>query len=133
MVYYDQPAKFAPGLEDQILATAHELMPTEYAAHYRADVPPKSPAVSLATIQTREGLVVELAAVEPFVTDPVAIIGRKFDFLGAGFMAGRNGMEGVQGEEGGENGAERSGLLDFQQWIKQGCQKSWQLVGNLIS
>ena len=42
-------------------------------------------------------------------------------------MAGRNGMEGVQGEEGAENGAERSGLLDFQQWIKQGCQKSRHL------
>ena len=60
-----------------------------------------------------------------------ALNGRKFDFLGAGFMAGRNGMEGVQegvqGEEGAENGAERSGLLDFQQWIKQGCQKSRHL------
>ena len=73
MVYYDQPAKFAPGIEDRILAAAHELMPPEFAAHYRADVPPKSPAVSKAAIHTVKGLVVELVAAEPFVADPVAI------------------------------------------------------------
>lgn len=73
MVYYDQPAKFASGIEERIIAAAHELMPPDYVARYRADVPPKSPADSLAAIQTREGLVVELAAAEPFVADPVAI------------------------------------------------------------
>ena len=73
MVYYDQPAKFAPGLEERIFAAAHELVPADYAARYRADVPPKAPADSLAAIRTGEGLVVELAAAEPFVADPVAI------------------------------------------------------------
>jgi len=73
MVYYDRPAKFAPGIEERILAAVRELMPPEYTAHYRADVPPKSPADSMAAIHTRNGLIVELAAAEPFVADPVAI------------------------------------------------------------
>ncbi len=75
MVYYDQPAKFAPGAEDLIVAAVHNILPAEFLASYRADIPPKSPADSLAAIQTRDdlGLVVELAAAEPFVADPVAI------------------------------------------------------------
>jgi len=73
MVYYDRPGKFAPGIEERILGAVHALMPPEYVAQYRADVPPRSPADSLAAIHTREGLVVELAAAEPFVVDPVAI------------------------------------------------------------
>ena len=75
MVYYDQPAKFAPGAEDLIVAAVYNILPAEFLASYRADIPPKSPADSLAAIQTRDdlGLVVELAAAEPFVADPVAI------------------------------------------------------------
>lgn len=73
MVYYDQPAKFAPGVEDRIIGAVHELLPKEYLASFRADFPPKSPSDSLAEIETREDLVVELMAAEPFVADPVAI------------------------------------------------------------
>lgn len=73
MVYYDRPAKFASGIEDRIVNTVHELIPPIYRAHYRADVPPKSPAESLAAIKTRDGFVVELVAAEPFVSDPIAI------------------------------------------------------------
>src|SRR5687768_1350639 len=51
----------------------NQSAPPDYTAPYRADVPPKSPADSLAAIQTRGGLVVELAAAEPSVVDPVAI------------------------------------------------------------
>lgn len=73
MVYYDRPNKFAPGIEDRIIAAVHDLIPREYAAQYRADVPPKAPADSLAAIKTNDNLTVELAAAEPFVMDPVAI------------------------------------------------------------
>ena len=75
MVYYDQPAKFAEGVEELIIAAVHEVLPDQFQANFRADLPPKSPADSLAAIETREdlGLTVELAAAEPFVADPVAI------------------------------------------------------------
>jgi putative membrane-bound dehydrogenase-like protein len=75
MVYYDQPAKFAPGAEERIVAAVHEIVPEEFLASYRADLPPKSPSDSLAAIEARDdlGIVVELAAAEPFVADPVAI------------------------------------------------------------
>ena len=75
MVYYDQPAKFAAGAEERIIAAVHETLPKEFLASYQADLPPKSPADSLAAIKTRDdlGLKVELAAAEPFVADPVAI------------------------------------------------------------
>ncbi|MBI5802547.1 MAG: neutral/alkaline non-lysosomal ceramidase N-terminal domain-containing protein [Verrucomicrobia bacterium] len=96
MVYYDRPTKFAPGLENRIISTVHELLPRDFVtaqrstdAHVRstaetstADVgvrapamspPPKSPAESLATLRTKPGLTVELAVAEPLVTSPVAI------------------------------------------------------------
>lgn len=73
MVYYDRPTKFAPGVEDRIIAAVHDVVPREYLARYRAEVAPKSPADSLAAIRTRDNLVVELAAAEPMVMDPVAI------------------------------------------------------------
>jgi len=73
MVYYDRPNKFATGLEDRIIGAAHDLLPKPYLASYRADVPPKSPADSRAAIRTHGDFVVELAAAEPFVMDPVAI------------------------------------------------------------
>jgi putative membrane-bound dehydrogenase-like protein len=73
MVYYNQPAKFASGVEERVIGAVHELMPKKFAAHYQAEVPPRSPADSLAAIKTHENLVVELAAAEPFVIDPVAI------------------------------------------------------------
>ncbi len=73
MVYYDRPTKFASGIENRIVGAVHELIPREYLAHYRADVPPKSPADSMAAMKTRDELVIELVAAEPFVSDPVAI------------------------------------------------------------
>jgi len=75
MVYYDQPSRFAEGVEELIIAAVHELLPDHFLASYDADTPPKSPSDSLAAIETRDdaGLIVELAAAEPFVADPVAI------------------------------------------------------------
>jgi putative membrane-bound dehydrogenase-like protein len=73
MVYYDRPVKFAAGIEQRIISAVHEIMPKEYRARYRADVPPKSPAQSMAAMQVKAGLTIELMAAEPFVADPVAI------------------------------------------------------------
>ncbi len=73
MVYYDQPAKFAAGVEQRVVDTVQQIIPGQYLASYRADLPPKPPADSLAAIQVGEGLTVELAVAEPFVADPVAI------------------------------------------------------------
>ena len=73
MVYYDRPAKFSPGVEDRIIVAVHQTIPKSFRANFRADVPPKSPSDALTSIKTKKGLVVELAAAEPFVADPVAI------------------------------------------------------------
>jgi len=75
MVYYDKPAKFAEGVEELIIGAVHEILPDQFLANYEADLPPQSPSDSLAAIETRDdlGITVELAAVEPFVADPVAI------------------------------------------------------------
>ena len=91
MVYYDRPTKFAPGLENKIVSTVHELLPREFvskdstemtaaalpagdlrspnATNKRPEVvstgnpPPKFPTESLATLRTKPGLTVELAQV----------------------------------------------------------------------
>lgn len=87
MVYYDQPTKFAPGLENKIVSTVHELLPRDFQsapvtagaaertleAPVTGNPPPKSPADSLATLRTKPGLTIELVAAEPLVTSPVAI------------------------------------------------------------
>jgi len=94
MVYYDRPTRFAPGLENQIVGTVHELLPRDFLARAGGfqpppvansiserrleatgtdNIPPKSPAESLATLRTKPGLTVELVAAEPLVTSPVAI------------------------------------------------------------
>ncbi|MBI2946724.1 MAG: neutral/alkaline non-lysosomal ceramidase N-terminal domain-containing protein [Verrucomicrobia bacterium] len=73
--YYDRPARLAPETEDLIDHTVHELLPKDFIADPRkAEFPPaKSPEESLASIQTKAGLKVELVAAEPLVASPVAI------------------------------------------------------------
>ncbi len=75
MVYYDRPNKFAPEVEERIVAAVHELMPKEFTTRRDADAMPrgKTPAEALGLIHTRPELVVELAASEPLIADPVAI------------------------------------------------------------
>jgi putative membrane-bound dehydrogenase-like protein len=75
MVYYDHPAKFAPGLENRIIGAVHELMPADYLMdEHKAQFPaPKSPQDSLAQMQTDAGLKIELVASEPLIESPVAI------------------------------------------------------------
>ncbi|MBM3841251.1 MAG: hypothetical protein FJ398_25525 [Verrucomicrobia bacterium] len=73
--YYDRPARLAPETEDLIDQAVRELLPKDFVANAKkAEFPPaKSPEESLATIETKAGLKVELAAAEPLVASPVAI------------------------------------------------------------
>ncbi len=75
MIYYDHPTRFAPGLEERIVATVRELMPADFVfdAQKAEFPPPKSPQESLAAMKTRHGLQIELVASEPLIVDPVAI------------------------------------------------------------
>jgi putative membrane-bound dehydrogenase-like protein len=79
MIYYGLPAPFAPGLEDKIISTIAGHLGEEFKAPEKEAEPgtqgslPKSPAGSLASIQVRDDLRVELVAAEPMVRDPVAI------------------------------------------------------------
>jgi putative membrane-bound dehydrogenase-like protein len=86
MHYYRQPTRYAPEVEETLLAGVTELMPDGFGERGERlnpqrstlnedndNFPPAlSPAESLATIQTKPGLKVELVAAEPLVVDPVA-------------------------------------------------------------
>ncbi|MFM8287627.1 MAG: PVC-type heme-binding CxxCH protein, partial [Planctomycetaceae bacterium] len=77
MVYFDRPTRFAPGLEDPLVAAAVEPLregfaPRVDARRTRGSVP-LSPSQSLAALRTAPGLKAELVAAEPLVTSPVAI------------------------------------------------------------
>jgi len=77
MIYFDMPARFAPGLEEKIIAAVHEETPDTYNAPHdnskTGGTSPLSPQRSLAKIRTRPEMTVELVAAEPLVVDPVAI------------------------------------------------------------
>jgi len=75
MTYYGWPTRIAPGLEKLIVDTVHELLPKQFRFdEQQAEFPPpKSPEESLAAIETKPGLEVQLVASEPLVVDPVAI------------------------------------------------------------
>ncbi len=75
MVYYDHPTRFAPEVEELIIGAVHELMPAEFVfdAKKVAMPPAKSPEDSLAEMQTKAGLKIELVAAEPLIVSPVDI------------------------------------------------------------
>lgn len=76
MVYYAKPAPFEHGLENKILKVVHDLVPRSFATgkpQGALEPGPLDAKRALASIQAPEGLVVELAAAEPLVFDPVAI------------------------------------------------------------
>ncbi len=75
MVYYDHPTRFAPVVEDMIIGAVHELMPAEFVVDKKkvASPPAKSPEDSLAAMQTKAGLKIELVASEPLIESPVYI------------------------------------------------------------
>jgi putative membrane-bound dehydrogenase-like protein len=75
MTFYGWPARLAPGVEQLIVDTVHELLPKHFLFDERqaALPPPKSPAESLAAIDVKPGFAVQLIASEPLIVDPVAI------------------------------------------------------------
>ncbi|MBI1900817.1 MAG: neutral/alkaline non-lysosomal ceramidase N-terminal domain-containing protein, partial [Planctomycetia bacterium] len=77
MVYYDVPVRFAPGLEEKIVAAAKECVGEKFKAAIdpektQGSLPP-SPQQSRAALRTKPGLQVDVVAAEPLVVDPVAI------------------------------------------------------------
>ncbi len=76
MVYYDLPVPFRAGLEKKIIDAAKELAGSKFASPIdfkKCDTMPQSPQQSLATMQVRKGLNVELVVAEPLISSPVAI------------------------------------------------------------
>jgi len=82
MVYYSQPTRLAPGVEQIIMDAVHRAVgdgfappaAAEPAARNDDDHPPAlGPEESLKTIRTKPGLKVELVASEPLIESPVAV------------------------------------------------------------
>ena len=75
MVWYGQPSRWDPSIEDTIVEKVKSLLPQGAATTTGRVKPPpaKSPAEALAAFRVTAGLKVELAAAEPEVTDPVQI------------------------------------------------------------
>ena len=75
MTYYGWPTRLAPGVENLIVNTVHELLPKGFAFDQKKGEfpPPKSPQEALAVFETKPGLEVQLVASEPLIVDPVAI------------------------------------------------------------
>lgn len=75
MVYYDRPTKFAPEVEELIVAAVQEVVPKVFL-NSPDTLPPARPSTSaeaLAGMRTKAGFTVELVAAEPLIVDPVAI------------------------------------------------------------
>jgi putative membrane-bound dehydrogenase-like protein len=77
MIYYDIPAPYAPGLEQQIVDQVRQQVGPAFSKPDQGlgthGVQPRTAEESLALIQVRPELEVQLVAAEPLVTSPVAI------------------------------------------------------------
>ncbi len=77
MIYYDVPVPFKPGLEERIVGVVKEQLGKRFSAPHDPrkiqGKEPLSPQQSLAALQPRPGMSVDLVAAEPLVIDPVAI------------------------------------------------------------
>ncbi|MCC6508766.1 MAG: c-type cytochrome, partial [Pirellulaceae bacterium] len=77
MIYYDQPTRFAPGLEqpivDAVLKQLKKTFPPQLAPNKGQGTRPRSPEQSLKLLRTRSDMQVELVVAEPLVTSPVAV------------------------------------------------------------
>ena len=77
MLYYDVPTRFKAGLEQQIIDSMHKQIGKRFKASFEPKKTggslPLSPQQALATLRTKNDLVVELMAAEPLITAPVAI------------------------------------------------------------
>jgi putative membrane-bound dehydrogenase-like protein len=99
MIYYDLPAAFKPGLEQPIVDAVKKHLDPAFGPKHDGDktggTRPLSPHQSLARIQVKPGLRVELVAAEPLVADPVALAfgpdGRLWAAEMADYPTGRTG------------------------------------------
>lgn len=74
MIYYDFPNRFAPGLEEKIVAAVQVQVPETFKAPAGTEgTRPLEPEEALESFTTRPGMVVELAAAEPLIQDPISI------------------------------------------------------------
>ena len=76
MIYYDLPSAFKPGLEEPIVKAVKDQLGKTFPPKFdpkKVNTLPLSPQQSLAAIQTKPNLVVELVAAEPLVDSPVFI------------------------------------------------------------
>jgi putative membrane-bound dehydrogenase-like protein len=77
MTYYNKPAKFATGIEQQIIDAVHRLVPDEFNAPQKGALDagplPLSPRQSVQRLQVPADWNVQIVAAEPLTTDPVAI------------------------------------------------------------
>lgn len=77
MIYYDQPTKFAPGLEQRIIGVVLDQLrdryPPQVAVGKGAAGRPQAPEQSLRQMRTRPELDIDLVAAEPLITSPVAV------------------------------------------------------------
>lgn len=74
--YFALPAAVAPGLEEKIIAEVHRQVPKQFVGkgpRQQASTHPLPLGESLGSIHTKDDFVVEVAAAEPLVNDPVAI------------------------------------------------------------
>jgi len=73
--YYDRPARLSSEVEELIMRTVHQLVPSDFGeGKAQLDHPkPKSPAEALKAFRHRADLTVDLVAAEPLIESPVAI------------------------------------------------------------
>jgi hypothetical protein len=75
VVYFALPTTLASGLEEKIVAEVHLQIPRQFegrGAKQTSRAQPWPLAEALASIEVRPGFVLEVAAAEPLVADPVA-------------------------------------------------------------
>jgi putative membrane-bound dehydrogenase-like protein len=76
VVYFALPNTLAPGLEEKIIAAVHRQVPPPFEGEgprAASDDQPWPLEKALASIKVKPGFVVEVAAAEPLIADPVAI------------------------------------------------------------
>jgi len=77
MVWYDQPAVFASGLQKRIVDEVRNqlggVFDAEHDATCTGGTRPMSPGDSIHAMQTHDHLRIELVAAEPLIADPVAV------------------------------------------------------------
>ncbi|MSU34399.1 MAG: c-type cytochrome [Pedosphaera sp.] len=73
--YYDRPQQLSPDIEDLIVETVKELVPSTFRSDRRMTEfpPPKSPTEARDSLRVSPGLIAVLAASEPLIESPVAI------------------------------------------------------------